>query len=208
MSDKKIAIIGYSGHGFVVSEAAMVMGLNLNYYVEFEKKEENPFDLEYLGFEGDLHFKGWKEDFDFILGIGDNQFRQKIAELLLSKKKGIVNVIHPSASIANKVEIGSGNFIARNVAINPLVKIGNFCILNTSCIIEHECTIADAVHIAPGAVLAGNVSVGERSFIGANTVVKQGVKIGSDVIIGAGSVVLKDVPNNVKIYGNPAKIHL
>lgn len=205
MSDKKIAIIGYSGHGFVVAESAMAMGLNMNYYSEFEKKELNPFDLEYLGFENDPFFKGWNQDLDFILGIGDNVLRQKIAQLIVSKNKEILNVIHPSSSIASKVELGSGNFIARNVSISPLATIGNYCILNTGCIIEHECIISDAVHIAPGAVLAGNVKVGERTFIGANSVVKQGVTIGKDVIIGAGSVVLKDVPDNVKIFGNPAK---
>jgi len=84
-------------------------------------------------------------------------------------------------------------------------KIGKNVILNTACIIEHECEISDSVHIAPGAVLAGNVFVGERSFIGANSVVMQGVKIGKDVIIGAGSVVISDVPDGKKIVGNPSR---
>jgi acetyltransferase-like isoleucine patch superfamily enzyme len=61
------------------------------------------------------------------------------------------------------------------------------------------------VHIAPGAVLAGNISVGENSFIGANSVVRQGVKIGSGVILGAGSVVIKNIPDNEIWAGNPAK---
>jgi acetyltransferase-like isoleucine patch superfamily enzyme len=52
-------------------------------------------------------------------------------------------------------------------------------------------------------VLAGNVFVGERTFIGANAIVKQGIKIGKDVIVGAGSVVLSDIPDGKKIVGNP-----
>ena len=33
-----------------------------------------------------------------------------------------------------------------------------------------------------------------------------GIKIGENVLVGAGSVVIKDVPNNVKAFGSPAKV--
>ncbi|MDZ7692666.1 MAG: DapH/DapD/GlmU-related protein [Balneolaceae bacterium] len=70
-------------------------------------------------------------------------------------------------------------------------EIGKYVILNTNCVIEHECRIANGVHVAPGAVLAGNVEVGKGSFIGANTVVKESVSIGEDVIVGAGATIIK-----------------
>jgi len=54
--------------------------------------------------------------------------------------------------------------------------------------------------------LAGNVHVGEFSFFGANAVIREGVKIGKNVLVGAGSVVIKDVPDNQIVVGNPAKI--
>lgn len=204
MSDKKV-IVGYAGHGFVVAEAAISSKMNLQYYAEIREVATNPFKLTYIGFEGDDLFKGWNASYDFILGIGDNQLREKIATLILLKNKNILNVFHPSASISKSIQIGKGNFIARNVAINPLAEIEDFCILNTGSIIEHECIIKTAAHIAPGAVLAGNVTIGERTFIGANSVVKQGVTIGKDVVIGAGSVVLTDVPDYSKLVGNPAR---
>jgi sugar O-acyltransferase (sialic acid O-acetyltransferase NeuD family) len=205
VSDKKIILSGYSGHGFVVAEAAHQSNMPLLYYSEYNELNTNPFGLYYLGFEGNDSFEGWNEDFDFILGIGDNAIRVKVAQLIKSKNKKISNVIHPTASIGQKVTIGEGNFIARNVSVSPLVSISNYCILNTGCIVEHECVINQGVHIAPGAVLAGNVTVGENTFIGANAVIKQGVVIGKNVIIGAGSVVLKDILDQKKIAGNPAK---
>jgi sugar O-acyltransferase (sialic acid O-acetyltransferase NeuD family) len=202
----KIGIIGYSGHGLVVADAALLGGLSLEFYCERFEAERNPFKLKYLGFDGDIDFIGWQEDYKFILGVGDNRIRNAIALRVLANKKELLNVVHPDALISSHVEMGMGNFISKRVAVNLLASIGDFCILNTGCIVEHECKIGNAVHIAPGAVLAGNVEVGDFSFIGANSVIKQGVKIGSNVIIGAGSVILKDVADHKKIVGNPGRM--
>ncbi len=205
MPDKNsIAIVGYSGHSFVVLDAAKEMGLNVTYYCERNQVSFNPFEINYLGDEASESFN-WNAVDGFILGIGDNKIRQKVAGLILSKNKAILNVIHPSSVLSNYATFGMGNFIAANVSVNALAKIAENCILNTGCIVEHECVIESGVHIAPGTVLAGNVAVGKNSFIGANSVVKQGVKIGSGVIVGAGSVVIKDIPDNEIWAGNPAK---
>jgi sugar O-acyltransferase (sialic acid O-acetyltransferase NeuD family) len=202
----KIAIIGYSSHGYVVAESAISSGIALNYYCEKSATNINPFSLNYLGFEGDDHFKGWENNFQFILGIGDNKLRHKIGIEVARRNETILNVIDPTASLSKFFEIGKGNFIARQVSVNTLTTIGDFCILNSGSIIENECQLADGVHIAPGAVLAGNVQIGENSFIGANSVVKQGVKIGKNVIVGAGSVIINDILDNQTVVGNPGRI--
>lgn len=203
---KEIILIGYSGHAYVVAEAAACSGLSVKFYSEKQETHNNPYGLKYLGFEGNVDFIGWKDDYQFVLGIGDNAIRQEVAQNIERHNKKMVSVVHPSASLATNVQIGTGTFISRNVAVSPLAKIGNYVILNTSSVIEHECLIKDGVHIAPGAVLAGNVIVGEGSFIGANAVVKQGVKIGKNVVVGAGAVVLRDVPDGMKVIGNPGRI--
>lgn len=205
MLDHKIILAGYSGHGFVVADATLAAGGKLKYYTDINESRSNPFDLIYLGDESKQQFNGWQLDCDFIVGVGDNRIRQRIINMIISKGKDVINIIHPTASIGSKFDMKYGNFIARQVAISPLVIVGIGCILNTGCVLEHECELSDYVHIAPGAVLAGNVHVGARSFIGANAVIKQGIKIGSDVIIGAGAVVLKDVENGKKIVGNPGR---
>ncbi len=197
--------MGYSGHGFVVAEAAIVSKLKPVFYSDLKKCLFNPFDLSYIGFDGDDDFAGWNKGYQFILGIGDNRTRENIGMKIKEKGETLLNISHPDSSLSKNIRFGAGIFISRNVSVNSFAELGDYTILNTGSIVEHECKLGSAVHIAPGAVLAGNVEVGDRSFIGANAVVKQGVKIGKDVIVGAGSVVINDVSDGKKLVGNPAK---
>lgn len=48
--------------------------------------------------------------------------------------------------------------------------------------------------------------IGDNVTVGCNVCIIGGISIGNNVIIGAGSIVVKDVPNNCVVAGNPAKI--
>jgi len=202
----KQIIIGYSGHAYVVLDAALKAGFHVVGYTEKKEVKYNPFDLNYTGFEKDNGFKEWGNGVEFILGIGDNNIRDSVADLIDRKREKLRTVIHPSAEIASQVEIGNGTFIAAGAVINTLAQIGNAVIINTGAIVEHECRVGKSSHIAPGAVLAGNVRVGIRSFIGANAVIKEGVTIGDDAVIGSGSVILENVESESTVVGNPGRI--
>ncbi len=205
MCAKPIILIGYSGHGFVIADAALENQLNIIGYTERAISSSNPFHLKYIGNESDSDFVGWSLEVDFLIGVGDNSIREKIFKLVSSKGKNLHTLIHAFSSVSRYSELGTGVFVNRNVSINAFAKIGNNVVLNTGCIIEHECVIGNSAQIASGAVLAGNVEIGERTFIGANSIIKQGVKIGKDVLVGAGSVVLKDIPSGKRIVGNPTR---
>ena len=206
MSDKKVIVVGYSGHAYTVIETAESQGLIVKYYTEKSELTKNPFSLHYLGNESNSNFDFSRTTSLFILGIGDNKIREKVATLILSKNGVLQSLISPEANVSKYSVIGKGVLIVRGANINAFAEIGDYSILNTGCSIDHACSIGKSVHIAPGAVLAGGVKVGDRSFIGANSVIKQGVTIGKDVIIGAGTVVLKDIPNDSKVVGNPGRI--
>ena len=108
-----------------------------------------------------------------------------------------INVIDKSASIATTVRMGEGNLICANTYVGPDAKIGSDVILNVGCIVNHDCVISDHCHIASGAVLAGEVKIGENSLIGQGAIVHAGVKIGSNVTINNGCIVFKDVSDGV-----------
>jgi acetyltransferase EpsM len=73
------------------------------------------------------------------------------------------------------------------------------CMINTNAVISHDCEVGMYTHIAPGALLAGHVRIGERTLIGMGVTTAIGVKIGSGVRIGNGAIVLADVPDKMVI---------
>lgn len=201
---KPVAIIGYSGHAYVIIDIFLSAGRLVTAYCDSEEKSRNPYHLQYLGKESEVIRKLKK--YDFFTCVGHNGIREKIHMQLAEHLGNPINAIHPSAVISSSVSLGDGVMIAANATINPLVELGKGVICNTNSSIDHECIIGDFAHIAPGAVLCGNVKVGKGSFVGANAVIRQGITIGNNVMIGAGTVVIRDIPDNVTVVGNPQKV--
>ena len=85
--------------------------------------------------------------------------------------------------------------------------IGRHSILNTACSVDHDASIGDFAHVAPGAHLAGGVRVGEGALLGIGCSVLPGRTVGDWAIIGAGAVVLRDVPPGVTAKGVPARFN-
>ena len=199
----KFKIIGYSGHSFVILDSAIKLKLNCTGYYDRNKKEMNPFNIDYLGLEDNIVSKE-----RIFLTIGDNEIRRNIYEDLSNKDfLSFLNIIDPTSSVSKFafVKPDSTISIGVNSVINSLAKIEAGVIINTGAIVEHEVKIGKFSHVGPNTILCGNVNISDNVFIGANSVVKEGVKIGENSIIGAGSVVLKNVPANSTYVGNPAK---
>jgi acetyltransferase-like isoleucine patch superfamily enzyme len=57
-----------------------------------------------------------------------------------------------------------------------------------------------------GQPLLADTYIGKRCFVAVNATILPGVQIGDEVIVGAGSVVSGNVPSNVIVAGNPARI--
>lgn len=199
-------LIGYSGHGLVAAGILNKMQRPVTAYCDNQEKSNNPLGIKYLGKESDFHVLDIIYTNEFFIAIGDNNVRKKVAEQLAEFAKYPTTIIHPSAIYYNSVEISQkGVMIGAGVVVNPFSKINDGVILNTSSVIEHECFIDSFAHVGPGAILCGNVSIGEGSFVGAGSVIRQNIKIGKNVIIGAGSVIVKDVKDGEVVLGNPGK---
>ena len=90
--------------------------------------------------------------------------------------------------------------------VQPLARLGEQCVVNTLASVDHECELAAAVHLCPGANLGGHVKVGTGAWVGIGSTVRDSVSLGEWCFIGAGAAVVKDVPSNVLVFGVPATL--
>ncbi len=123
----------------------------------------------------------------FIIAIGNNGDRKKVAEKMASYKA--TALIHPKSIVSMRTEIGAGSIILANVVIQNETKIGKHCLINISANIDHEVTIGDYVHIGPGAYIASNVEIGEGAYIGPGAIINRRIKIEPWTIIPAGKII-------------------
>lgn len=117
----------------------------------------------------------------------------------------IITLRHASALVSKNVQFADGIQIMPGTIIQPGAKIGPNVLLNTACVIEHDCQIHAHTHIGPRAVISGGTIIEESVHVGTGAVIIQGVKIGKNSIIGAGTVVTTDIPEDSKVVGNPAR---
>lgn len=143
-----------------------------------------------------------------IITIGDNWSRSKIYNQISSLASTLEwpNAIHPSVIIANNVKLGKGILAMAGVIINSNAIIGDFTNYYTRCNVEHDCVIDDYASISAGVVLGGKVQIGKYSAIALNATVFDRLTIGENSVIGAASLITKDIPDNVLVYGNPGRI--
>lgn len=86
------------------------------------------------------------------------------------------------------------------------VTIGDNCMLAPRVCIYTATHPLDAPTRISGLEYGREVKIGDNVWIGGSAVIVPGVTIGNNVVIAAGAVVTKDVPDNVVVGGNPAKI--
>lgn len=200
----KLLIIGASGHGKVVADIALKMNQWQSVaFLDDDESVKSSMGIEVIGSSRDV-FK-YIEDYDFFVGIGNNAIREKIQEKFEAEGANIPTLIHPNAVIGEQVELASGTVVMAGAVINCCTKIGKGCIINTGATVDHDNTIEDYVHVAPGARLAGTVKVGRGTWLGIGSVVSNNVNITNTCRIGAGAVVIKDITESGTYVGVPSR---
>ena len=113
------------------------------------------------------------------------------------------------------ISIGAHTFLNVNCVLidNNLIRIGSHCLLGPSVQIytsAHPLPAEERIQVtASGSRYLTHtqpVTIGDKVWIGGNSVIFPGVTIGSGTTIGAGSVVTRSIPEGVLAYGNPCRV--
>lgn len=134
------------------------------------------------------------------------------------------SIIKEDVRVKGGLVLGNRSYIETDTVINGPVVIGSRCFINYGSEINGETTIEDNVIVGPGVKFlskthetgsedfrAGNlhhlpITVKRGVWIGGGAIILGGVTIGRGSIVGAGAVVTEDVPENVIVVGNPARV--
>ena len=201
----RLAILGASGHGKVVADAALASGWKTVCFFDDDWPTVSAIgSWPVVGATPDLIRN--HEQFDgAVVAIGANAARLCRQRELVHSGVMLVSIVHPSAVVSPYANVGVGTVICAGAIVGPFARLGEGCIVNSCASVDHDCELADAVHISPGAHLGGGVQVGEASWIGIGAVVIPNRQVGAGVIVGAGAVVVSSVNGPVTVVGVPAR---
>ena len=140
----------------------------------------------------------------------------------------VTNYISDKAKIGKNVSMWHFTYVGDDVEIGDNVKIGSLAHIDYNVKIGENTKIEGLAYIpplsrigknafiGPNAVLTNDpypmcekmigITIEDGAIIGAGAVIKAGVKVGKNSVVAMGAVVTKDVPENVVVLGNPARV--
>ncbi|MCL2839578.1 MAG: acetyltransferase [Defluviitaleaceae bacterium] len=145
--------------------------------------------------------------FGIINAVGFSQqlsAREQVGLWIKERKLTLISYIHPTATIGG-VDIGIGSIAMPSANIETYSKTGEGNVFYSRSHIGHDANIGNYNWFGAGCVVAGSVTFGNRNFIGINSSIREYTVIGSRATTGAGAVILKNIPDDVVVVGNPAR---
>lgn len=207
-TNKSLLVIGAGGLGREV----------VSHFV----KNDSDLHWEFIGFVDDRMqnrtIEGWPiigviEDIyemspspTVAIAIADPRTRKRLFLDMKRNNISIATLIHPSATISPDVEIEEGSIVCTGSIIMTNVRLGKACIVNPGSFIGHDTILHDWVSLMPRVSVAGEVIVGEGSYLGINSSIINRTEVGEWCVIGAGAIVTKEIPPHSMAVGVPARI--
>ncbi len=104
------------------------------------------------------------------------------------------------------LSVGDNCFILENQTIQPMVKIGNNVMIWSGNHIGHGSVIDDHSYISSHVVISGHVSIGQRSFLGVNSTIRDFVNIGPETFVAMGAAVTRDTDEGSVVIAESGSI--
>lgn len=143
--------------------------------------------------------------FHAVLGIGSAAVRSSIADRLNQTPITYPVLVHPHASVGQRVDLAPGTVIAAGARLSTQITVGRHVHIDQNATVGHDCVIGDFARLNPQACVSGSVVLGRGALVGAHATVLQGLHVGDDAVVGAGAVVVRDVAPNATVKGVPAR---
>ncbi|MFW6059849.1 MAG: acetyltransferase [Phycisphaeraceae bacterium] len=197
---RPLVIYGAGDHGRVVAEAADAAGWRVLGFLDDARTDDSDLLWPLLDSDDDQ-----LREATFIVGIGDNAARRRIARDLHDAGRTLAIVIHPAASVSPSATLHPGVFVGPGAVVHTTAELDPGVIVNSNAVVEHDCHIHECAHLAPGATLGGNATIGAETLVGLNATILPRIAVGRDCTIGAGAVVTRPIESGRTVRGIPAR---
>ncbi len=204
-----IVVVGGGGHAKVVIgilrklESYRILG-----YTDLIDRG-TLLDASYLGSDCELEaLISRSNELNAVLAVGQVGLGKSRSELWARFHPYALRfpfIVSPDAIVNEGVTGGEGAVVMDGAIVNSGATLGLGAIVNTHSTVEHDVVLSDWVHVAPGAILCGGVTVGSFSMIGAGATVIEGARIGTNCVVGAGATVVRDLTEPGVYVGSPAR---
>ncbi len=207
---KDIAIIGAGGFGREVKmliDQINKIDSTYNFLGYFDDGHEvgkliNGFPV--LGCVEDIN--KIEKELAIVSAIGLPSLKRKLLEKISNKLIWYPTLIHPNVMKGeDDVTIGEGTIICAGNIITVNINIGNHVIFNLGCTVGHDTIIKDFCSFMPAVNVSGEVVIESEVYVGTGAKIINQLSVGEKTIVGAGAVVYKSLPANCTAVGIPAK---
>lgn len=131
---------------------------------------------------------------------------ERILKLGISEDRWFTMVDKTAVIPIEYCEIGTDCFVGPLVQMSANAVVQDHSVLWGNSFIGHDSIVGEFCHVASNAVIGSFVTIGSGVHVGLNSVIRERIVVGDNSIIGAGAVVVKDVPENAIVVGNPGRI--
>lgn len=181
-----VALVGAGGHARVVADIAALCGLAVLAYVDSIRAAW----LDAPRYDSEAALRAAQPGCGIAIAFAGTKPEHLRRRLQLFADFTAVGhhcpvLQHPAATVSASAELGMGSQVMGGAVINPAVKIGQGCIINTRAVVEHDVVLGAGSHVAPGAVLLGASKIGESCLIGAGAVILPGTVIADGTLVPA-----------------------
>ena len=160
---ESLLIIGSGGHGQVVAEVAQDCGYSKIAFVDDNNKNAIGTKAELENFKNEYN--------NAFVGIGNNKLREQLLSKLKNIGFNIPVLIHPTAYISRKCEIGYGTIVEPKAIVNAHSVIGDGAIISVGSIVDHDVSIGKYCHINSGAIVKAGAVIQEYVKLEAGEVI-------------------------------------